>query len=766
MLVCVFRKFFMPVIVNTCRCGLNRVLPFFRWSVIVCLMTVLFNAFIFFPSYGSDTNTLDILSFIENKEYLSAARLLEKGIRKNRDRKTKGYYALLLHQIPLNIPTKKPRHEYAFMAASWAVDVSRKKRMQLWIEAADGFFKTGSLEKADTSYQKALPLAFLEKAQSEITYILFKMAWIQINDKKWVRAFRFLVQALEEKENNLMENIASNMGQIWVESQYSESNISLKELVAGISSLSSEWQKTMIRGIVRGMRRTRKKGINKIVSILSADKQLSTRVLNHILSDETSVIASPCQLLVWMETALAPELNREKALSLLNSCTHALISVQRKRKWQREQIGKIISLYEKFERRGVERWPLIQIYESVGQNDSACDESLRQLTETMKRLNPESGNEKIKETMMETFRLCKKTGIPPSFSEEAIKNLLSSGAVIQGYKTVEGEWENILFQLLDMKIFHPVIQKNILIFDRQWKGKDLPPILFLSHIQKYKPEEVKAFLDRFSPKPVDSYYLDILAAGDFLTVEELQKWLPLSGIDSYRKIPAWLKKAISGELNEGQKKIVIGKLLEHFPSGGKDRKDASLFLALHYLKTEQVSDIFKHWNKISTVFEKKNLAVELFEKSFSHGGEVCTNLKSLLASKSTKSHSLLKFMGQCCQVMESKTTLHGFRTPSVLRSNPLAEDFVFFVQTQNKTLWLEKNISRLQNRTSGMIMDLKTVITKYEKRSWHLETLAVRSKALLQKQIDLFEAELTKLAASSPYGDKYRELKKIVSQWR
>ena len=740
----------------------------FSWNFTVGLMILLSNGLIPFPSYASNTNTLDILSLIENKEYLPAVRLLEKEIKKSRDQKTKGYYALLLHQIPQNISMEKPRHEYAFMAARWAGDISQKKRMQLWVEAADGFFKTGSLEKADTSYKKAFSLASLEKAQSEITYILFKRAWIQINNKKWVRAFHFLIQALEEKENNLMENILSNMGQIWVESQYSENKIPLKELVAGVRSVSLDRQKIIIGGIIRGMRRIKKKGINKIVSILSADRPLSTQILNHVLSDEVSMIVPPCQLLTWMEIAQPSKLNRNRALSLLNSCTHTLISVKRKRQWHKKQIKKIINLYVKVERKGVERWPLVRIYESMGQKDGACDESLHQLAETVSRMTSEVKNEKIKETIMETFRLCKEVKTSPSFSEEAVKILLSSNKLIQSYKTVEGEWENILFHLLDIKVFYPTIQKNILNFDRQWRGKDLLPMLFLSHLQDYKPKEVKKFLDRFSPKPIKSHYLDILIARDFLTVEELQKWLPISSIDSYHKTLPWLKKAISGELNEDQKKIIVTKLLEFFPSEKKDRKKASLFLALHYLKTEQISDIFKHWDQISSVFDKKNLAVELFEKSLNRGEEACKNLKPLLISKNVNSHSLLKFMDQCCQIMESgeKTTVRTLKTPSVLKSSTIAGDFVFFVRIQNRTLWLEKNISLLENKTSKMIMDLKTVITGYQKREWRMETLAVKVKSLLEKQVGLFETELTRLAASSPYGDKYRELKKIVSQWR
>ncbi len=740
----------------------------YKISSVIYLMIFLSNGLNSF-SYASNVKTLDILSLIENKEYLSAARLLEEEIGKTRDQKTKGYYALLLHQIPVRVSMKRSRYEYAFMAARWAEGVSRKKRMQLWIEAADGLFKTGSLKEAEEAYKEALPLASLEKARAEITYILFKRAWIKINDKEWVKAFHFLIRALEEKGSNLMENILSDMGQIWIESQYSENKISLKEFVSNLRLVSLKQQKIVIKGMIKGIKRTRKKGINKIVSILSTDKQLSTQVLNLVLSEGNSMIASPCQLLIWMKTSQVSELNRDKSLSVLNSCTHTLISAKRKGKWRKEQMQKIADLYLKIERKGMERWPLVHIYESVGQKDSACDESLHQLTETVNSMGVKSKNQKIKETIMETFRLCKKVKKLPSFSEKAIKMLLSSDKIIKNYGTVEGEWENVLFQFLDMERFYPLIKKNMLGFNQKWRGKDLLPMLLLSHIQDYKPEEVKRFLDRFSPKPVESHYLDILMAGDFLMVNELQKWLPLSGIDSYRKILPWLKKAISGEVNQERKKIMIAKLLEYFPSEKKDSKDASLFLALHYLKEKQVSDIFKNWDKISSVFDKKNLAVELFEKSLTHKKEeACKSLKIPLGLKNVRSHSLLKFMDQCCQIMESEgsASVGRLKTPSVLRSNALAGDFAFFARIQTRTRWVEKNISRLQNKTTKMIMALKASITSYQKREWRLEVVSVKVKALLYKQMDLFEAELTRLATSSSHGDKYRELKKIVSQWR
>ena len=256
-------------------------------------------------------------------------------------------------------------------------------------------------------------------------------------------------------------------------------------------------------------------------------------------------------------------------------------------------------------------------------------------------------------------------------------------------------------------------------------------MLLLSHIPDYKPKEIKDFLNRFSPKPVKSYYLDILIAGDFLTAEELQVWLPVSRINSYREILPWLKKMISKKLTADQKQTVIAKLRKHFPSDEKARKEASSFLALHYLKTDQITEIFQTWNQISSAFSNKNLALEFFEKSFNEKEKTCTNFKSPPMAKKAASSPLLKFIEQCCQILNSKTgtVIRGFKPPASLRSSALAKDFVFLVRIQNKTLWLEKGIAQLQNKTSQMIMNLKASITKYQKREWSLKELATKSEA-------------------------------------
>ena len=266
--------------------------------------------------------------------------------------------------------------------------------------------------------------------------------------------------------------------------------------------------------------------------------------------------------------------------------------------------------------------------------------------------------------------------------------------------------------------------------------------------------------------------------------------MPLARADSYRKIAPWLQQALAERLSAKQKEALTAKLLAHFPLAREDQKSASLFLAIHYLKADDIEKIFQHWGKLAAAFEKKALALELFEKSLA-GGKAggCEAWPAPFASfqagggpskkeaagraggggaafPAARSRPLTRFMAYCCQLLKSGAPAGRLKPPSVLKSSPLAGDFVFLSRVQSRTAYLERGISRLEDRTSKMIMALKRSVSRHQKRKWSSKALAERAAGLLQKQIGLFESELGRLAASSPHGEKYTELKKIVTQWK
>ena len=131
---------------------------------------------------------------------------------------------------------------------------------------------------------------------------------------------------------------------------------------------------------------------------------------------------------------------------------------------------------------------------------------------------------------------------PPLISKKAVETLLFSKEIAQSYQSSKGEWENILFSLLDMQIFQALVKANIKNMNLHWKTKDLPALLVLPHIKDYQPEELRNFLKLFSPKPVSSYYLDVLSIGDFLTTAQLEEWLILSKVKSYPELFPWFRK--------------------------------------------------------------------------------------------------------------------------------------------------------------------------------------------------------------------------------
>ena len=751
-----------------------------RWNAAIFAAVFIFNVF---PA-SAEPRSLKIISLLEEKKYAAAVRLIEKEIRRSRGKAKKGRYALLLSQIPTNIRTKKPRHEYAYLAARYAEDIPQKKRMQLWIEAGDGFFKNGRLKKAEHAYQKAYFFSEKEKASSETAYILYKRAWIQVNRKNHVKAFRFLTLAEKNPENRLRENMLFDIGRIWAESQYLQAALSIEDLSKIFQSAPPKEKKSILNGIIRGMRR-KKKNIEKVFSSLAKNQIIYSQTVNHILTEKISIVPGSCGLALYMEKSKVSVLDKDKSLSVLNACSHALISKAKRDPSQKKAyFKKLIHLYSAFERRGLERWPLTLIYERLGWNDKACEESLLQIIETVSDLDQKfslisNNNSKTKDKSAldffgESFRLCEKAKNPDSrLTARAADVLLRSKPLMKRWTTVSGAWEGVLFQFLDEKKFFPAIKASILNLPRSRGKKDLLPRLFLSHIKEYQPEEIKSFLSRFSSKPARLEYIDILiTAADFLTVKEMEAYLPLGQADSYHKITPWFHKALSGKLPDSTTNIIIQKLLKHFPLKKTDQKTAALFLALHYLKNSLVKEIFYHWEKLSPAFGKESLAVELFEKSLSDSTASCSALSDLLGQKSVKNSPLGKFMNQCCRLsalkkgVVSQTLRRRLKPPAVLRKSALAGDFVFLSRIQRRTVYLKKNISHLEGRTSKMIMRLRSSILNHQKRKWRSKALAEKTEALLQNQIGFFEKELGRLASSSPHGEKYMELKKIIAQWR
>ena len=713
-----------------------------------------------FSAYAVDQKTLKILQELKNKNYSVAVTLLEKEMDRTKDKSKRGYYSLLLNQMPTDIKMKKSRYEYAFIAGQWAKNIPRKQHLLLWIEAGDGFFKVGRLKKAGYCYKKALH--YIQPEDTEQSYILHKQAWIYINQKKGAKAYTILRKALNAKAGPLKSLILSDMGKIWVESQYDKKKALLSALAEQINSLSLEEQSHLIKGMAKGLRRMAKPSLIPVVSTLSANKTLSSKILNDMLSHPALPVRSACQLIPWIESVKVRDLNKKLVFSVLNSCTRYWIS-QKKRLNRAKQIKRMVHLYTQFERRGLERWPLALSYQSLGWHSKACEESLYQLLEM----------ETLSVHLKESRQFCEKAKASSPVMVQLALKLLSSSSLPAQYKSIEGAYESELLSFFKLKIFAPFLKPAILKAHKSWKGKDFLPVLLLSHINDYNKEELESFINRFSVKPLSSYYLNILVVrDDIVTEKNLNQWLPLSDIDSYAQAKPYMQAFLAGHLSEESKKALSTKLINSFLIKEKEKQEVAMFLTLYYLQSQQTVDIFKNWTQLSSAFTQKSLAVELFEKSLLDGGIICKNLRSVFnptkAGIPSDKSPLIDFIYHCCKAVypSAKPSWVIPRVPLILRSSSLARDFMFFLAIQRKTLKIEKSISRLEKNTSKMIMGLRKSISRYQKRKWHLEIVAQEAQALLARQMDLFEKELDRLSLSSPYGNKYKELKKIVQKWR
>lgn len=744
-------------------------LNFYKKIVIFFFMICVYSV------YAFNSQTIHILSLLENKKYNLAAGLIEEQIIKSKNNKQKGYYALLMNQLPSNIVLKKKQHEYAFLAASLVKNIPQKKKLFLWIEAGDGFFKSGNLKKAEFCYTKSL--SYMTSKSPEYIYVLYKKAWIYINKKQWHKAFTLLTKARTQTKNHLKDSILHDIGKTWAENQFFKNPISLNLLNKIIKDTTLKQQKLIIKGMVNGIQRSEIKNINTIASVLLKDQKLSATVLNYILSHKQFTTGESCELVDWITKTDIQYLNKNKILILLNSCTRFLMAQKYNKQVKKRKLKQIVNLYIKFKTIGLERWPLVLIYEYLNKNQKACNESLHQLKEVVNKFDKkdnakkddskkDNSNKKIEQLLLISVRLCKKTQAKVNVVKEVIKSLFSSDVILNKYKTIKNPFENILFNLLKLNSFTVVLQQNILTINKSWQNKDLLQALVLSNIKNYSSTTIKSFFNRFALNPIDEYYLDIIInQHKIFTVQELQKWIPISSINSYRKSIPWLKKSLLHQLNNTQEKQIVEKLLEYFPV--KNKQEVSLFVAIYYLKKDKLLNIFNNWNIISSAFDKKALAVELFEKVLYNDNQLCKQLQSVFALKKVKIPKLLQYTIKCCKIKNSKTIkIHTLKIPNVLKSSALAWDFILLVNIHKKTNRLKKNINKLHNQVSVMIMRLKKDLLKYKNRKWRLKTIGQKVNVLLNKQIDIYITELTKLSKISEFQIKYKQLKNIIIQWR
>ena len=717
------------------------------------------------PAYSLDMKPAEIVSLLSHQNYKEAIRIMEAQIRSSKvSREQKGYYAFLLHQIPLKVPMKGKRHRYAYMAARWSSQLSKKDKLNLWVAAGDGFFNEGTIKTAEICYKKALTVIKGIDDKKQLSYIQYKLAWVYINQKRWKDSFHLLVKAVKGKPGSFEEDILFDIGKIWVESQYFENKIPFEGLL-NVKSDTGNLKEPIIRGMLNGLQRSSQKGLEDFVPVVSKNTAISTQLLSHFISSKEVLPLFPsCHLLPWFKNSNLSALNSEYVFPVLNACSQSLL-INETRKPTKESLKNIAYLYEQFQRTGAQHWPLSLIYKRLGQKRKACNEITFYTVDALNNFKREQDT--MEKVISETIRLCENTDISSDRGHALVRYILLSRSLANAYKNGESYFEKLIFTLLNLKTFRPYTKEYMLKASKAWKQKSLLPELIIADNKQYNSSEIEKFLNRFAEIPLSSDYLPLLLITDF-EVYVLEKWIPLPAVKSYEYISPWLKKALSNELSNFKKRLVVNKLIRYFPTHKRNQSHAANFLAFYYLEKESVSEIFNQWNKVAQVFRKKQLAKKLVEQALYNESSNCNPILSGYSFKRVKNFPVLKFIYQSCQLLQSKelNSLSYLKVPSVLRSSSLAWDFSLLNRVHRKTVYLKKNLSQIHNKTVPMIMDLKNMVTHCQNRSWNIEKMKNRSRSLLNTQIVLFESELTKMADTSPYGAKYNELRKIIQKWK
>ena len=726
--------------------------------------------FIFLYSSSAATlnlETVEIMALLKGKHYTAAARLLEKAVPQEKDKKKKGYYAFLLNQIPENVSMDQPRYEYAYMAAQWAPNIPKDKRILLWIEAADGFFHKGFLKEGEHCYEKAIQLIQNHKDKNKLSYVQYKKAWIYVNQKNWEKAFDLLVESTKFS-GKLKQNIFFDLGKVWSESQRFSNKIPLTSLEDIIKIASRKYKSAVINGVIQGIIRSMKDDVSSVVSTLSQNKDLSTYILSAIFSSDKVNAFPPCELLPWVENIHINKLNSKVMLSMLNSCVKLLTesNEKKKKKIKRKNLKSLVKLYRAVERRGIKRWPMVLAYEHLGWKKSACEESVKQFTEVVEEMKSTKDDD-VTKSVSEAARLCKKQKPNPVLVKKAVKGVLSSDLLVLKYKDMDGVFENNLFSLFNLSAFRKGVKNEVLkLWKSKWMKRDLFPNLVLSGVRSYSSRELRTFLYQWASLPMSGIYLDIMKSTKkgFLSEKDLDSLLPLKKVNSYTTLIPWMRQALSEPLELEKQKILVDKTLTHFPSQPKAQKKTASFVSLYFLKTDQLDKIFANWEKLNTAFSNQHLVVELFEKSIYNADKYCSPITDI---QSNKKKGLILFIRQSCALLDSDNqAIHKIKIPKLLSSSALARDLAVLRLTHNRTLRLKRGISSLEYKTASMILKLRKSIVNFHKRKWKLKAAQLRCRRLIQDQIVLFRNELNKLSKSSPHGEQYVKLVAILDEWR
>lgn len=348
-------------------------------TAIILLVAVALLSLNFSTQAQASSELLKGMRLISLKNSKDACAVLEKLYHSKTTKNSERFIAARLLSVQSNKDLKMAkRHVYAENALKlggegWA-DQSTKDGLMRTL--GDGYFDEMILDKAAKWYSE------LTKSpdQEQVDYGHYKLGWVELNDKRPVNAYKIFRDRLvgEHKAGpDFKSLLVRDMARAWAESAGTAAPVS------ELTSDSSYEQKTVVEGIINGLRRLKED--SEIASLRTALLQsaLATDVISALISQGTGRADADCAIIDWVEGRddLA-KLSREPLLERLNACVRVIEHDHKTENWKDiTRAQRLATLYRSLELNGANRWVKALLLKRIGDRAGAMNEYAKLLGE-------------------------------------------------------------------------------------------------------------------------------------------------------------------------------------------------------------------------------------------------------------------------------------------------------------------------------------------------------------------------------------------------
>jgi len=388
-------------------------------KIIICLPFLI----LFFYSPKSNAKFenpyFESLNLISKGKIKPAVKILKKLIRKEKNPQQRTAYAALLAQMPLSVNIGGKRHQFAAQALDHPKFLDPDHLVKLSRIAGDGYFEEAELEKAILYYSLGLDKSLSDN--KEISYINYKLGFVYINQREYLKSFPRLVEAYEQdKTKTLQETIAYDIGKTWSESQFFKTKVPMAKLSHFFLD-KEKMGKEIAKGILSTFKKFPKKKDQGILTQISDSDPVFFKILmEHLIDSEYSQTKESCDFVLWLAKLESP-IKAEKISPTLNSCSKKVVQKQGAKK--KEILEALAKVYGQIKIQGKDRFAYSQILQLKGESSKACFQLLEQVLEGLAK--PKSSS--LSDSLALAGRSCHGvTQSPPKAKiKEVVKTLLS-----------------------------------------------------------------------------------------------------------------------------------------------------------------------------------------------------------------------------------------------------------------------------------------------------------------------------------------------------